>query len=99
MKAKESAINGLAQLYVDQKRPEEIQKIAVSYAHKLNVFSKPRLAKITKGLVDYVAKAENSEQLQIKLCIWLVEWCVTEKRTYLKHRMELKLAGLYLEVD
>lgn len=56
------------------------------------------MAKITKGLVDYVAKVPNSEQTQIKLCIWLVEWCVQEKRTYLKHRMELKLAALYLDV-
>lgn len=27
-----------------------------------------------------------------------MEWCVREKRSYLKHRMELKLAGLLLEV-
>lgn len=29
---------------------------------------------------------------------YLVEWCVKEKRTYLKNRIELKLAALYLEV-
>ena len=29
----------------------------------------------------------------------MVEWCVREKRTYLKHRIELKLAGLLLEVS
>ena len=98
VKAKEAAINGLAQLYVDSNRPAEIQEIAVKFAHRLSVFSKPRLAKVTKGLVDYVAKVPNSEQAQIKLCLWLVDWCVQEKRTYLKHRMELKLAGLYLDV-
>ena len=98
VKAKEAAINGLAQLYVDTNRPELIQSIAVNFAHRLSVFSKPRLAKVTKGLVDYVAKVSGSEQLQIKLCVWLVDWCVQEKRTYLKHRMELKLSGLYLEV-
>ena len=98
VKAKETAINGLAQLYVDTHRPELVQSIAVNFAHRLSVFSKPRLAKITKGLVDFVAKAPRSEQLQIELCKWLVEWCVREKRTYLKHRMELKLAGLWLEV-
>ncbi len=60
------------------------------------MFSKPRLAKITKGLVDYVAKAPKSEALQIELTEWLIEWCVAEKRTYLKHRMELRLASLRL---
>lgn len=65
VKAKEKAINGLAQLYVDKNKPEAIQSIAVNFAHRLSVFSKPRLAKITKGLVDYVAKVPGSEQLQI----------------------------------
>ncbi|MCB0369849.1 MAG: hypothetical protein KDD45_10535 [Bdellovibrionales bacterium] len=69
-------MNGLAQLYVDTQRPQEIQSIAVNFAHRLSAFSKPRLAKVTKGLVDYIAKAPNSEQLQIKLCLWLVDWCV-----------------------
>ena len=83
---------------MDRGLPERIQSIASTFAHRLSIFSKPRLAKITKGLVDYIAKVPHSEHLQIDLCKWLVEWCVAEKRTYLKHRMELKLAGLYLEV-
>ncbi len=56
------------------------------------------MAKITKGLVDYIAKVKGSERLQIDLSIWLIDWCIEEKRTYLKHRMELKLSTLYLEV-
>jgi 26S proteasome regulatory subunit N6 len=70
----------------------------VNFAHKLGLFSKPRLAKITKGLVDYIAKVKGSERLQIDLSKWLIDWCIEEKRTYLKHRMELKLSTLYLEV-
>lgn len=57
------------------------------------------MAKITKSLVDYIAKVPNSERLQIELSEYLVEWCVKEKRNYLKHRIELKLAGLYLDVN
>lgn len=98
VRGKEAAITGLAQLYVDRSQPEKIQSIAVNFAHRLSIFSKPRLAKITKGLVDYIAKVPHSERLQIDLSIWLVDWCIAEKRTYLKHRMELRLASLYLEV-
>jgi 26S proteasome regulatory subunit N6 len=98
IRAKESAITGLAQLYVDRSLPERIQAIAVNYAHRLSVFSKPRLAKITKGLVDYIAKVPHSERLQIELSKWLIDWCIAEKRTYLKHRMELRLSSLLLEV-
>lgn len=55
------------------------------------------MAKITKNLVDYIAKVPRTENLQIELSEYLVEWCVKEKRTYLKNRIELKLAGLYRE--
>lgn len=98
VKAKENAINGLAQLYIDQGHPQKIQFIAEQFSDRLSVFSKPRLAKITKGLVDFIAKTPGTEQLQIKLCIWMIDWCVKEKRTFLKHRIELRLAGLYLDV-
>lgn len=76
VKAKEAAINGLAQLYVDLGQPERIQSIAERFSDRLNVFSKPRLAKITKGLVDYIAKVPGSERQQISLCEWMVDWCV-----------------------
>ena len=98
VKAKEQAIGGLAQLYVDQNTPEKIKSIAEKFSDRLSIFSKPRLAKVTKGLVDYIAKVPGSEKLQIELSEWMVEWCVREKRTYLKHRIELKLAGLLLDV-
>lgn len=72
VRAKEAAISGLAQLYVDRGEPQKIKGIAVNFAHRLGVFSKPRLAKITKGLVDYIAKVNGSERLQIELSEWLV---------------------------
>ena len=40
------------------------------------VFSKPRMAKITKSLVDFIAKVPGSENLQINLSEYLVDWCI-----------------------
>ena len=37
----------------------------LSYSKHFNVFSKPRMAKITKNLVDFIAQVPNSERLQI----------------------------------
>lgn len=62
----------MAQLYIDRGTPEKVQSIAERFSERLSVFSKPRLAKITKGLVDFIAKTPGSQQLQIKLCIWMV---------------------------
>lgn len=60
VKAKESAINGLAQYYVDNNTPEKIKNIAIELSQYFVVFSKPRMAKITKNLVDYIAKVPNT---------------------------------------
>jgi 26S proteasome regulatory subunit N6 len=34
--------------------------------------------------------------VQVGLCEDVVQWCISEKRTFLRHRIESKLAGLYL---
>ena len=76
VKAKESAINGLAQFYVDSNTPEKIKSIATDLSQYFTVFSKPRMAKITKSLVDFIAKVPGSENLQINLSEYLVDWCI-----------------------
>jgi 26S proteasome regulatory subunit N6 len=68
----------------------------LSYNEHFSTFSKPRLAKIVKSLVDYIALVPRTERLQIELSEYLIQWCIKEKRTYLKNRIELKLAALYL---
>ncbi len=50
----------MAQLYIDRGTPEKVQSIAERFSERLSVFSKPRLAKITKGLVDFIAKTPGS---------------------------------------
>ena len=57
------------------------------------------MAKITKSFVEYIAKSPKSERLQIEMSEYLVQWCIKEKRNYLKYRIELKLAALYLQVN
>lgn len=46
-------------------------------------------------MIDHISKVPNTEQLQIELCRETIEWCRTEKRTFLRQRMEAKLASLY----
>lgn len=37
--------------------------------------------------------------MQVELCKYLINWCIEEKRTPLKHRIELRLANLYLQMN
>jgi len=43
-----------------------------------------------------VSKIEGTIDLQVEMCLMLIEWCKVEKRTYLRNRIEIKLSQLYL---
>lgn len=92
----EEIINAIAQIYVQQGTPEKFQLILNNSANAFTFFSKPRAAKIIKSLIDKAALVPKSENVQIDLCHYLIKWCEDQKRTYLKHRIELRLASLML---
>lgn len=47
--------------------------------------------------MDAVALVPGTVQLQKELCAEQVAWCTASKRTFLRHRVELRLAALHLE--
>lgn len=73
-----------------------INKLIQTNKTLFNILPKAKTAKIIKNLIDYVSKIPNTIPLQIELCNNLIAWCKEEKRTYLKHRIEIRLANLYL---
>jgi 26S proteasome regulatory subunit N6 len=48
-------------------------------------------------LIEQVATIENTVDLQVDLCKEWIEWTVETKRTFLRQRIEVKLASLYLQ--
>lgn len=72
---------------------------------------KAKTAKIVRSLIDGVGEAAETNKekgkvvldedlvaLQVDICRDAIEWCVEEKRTFLKQRMQSRLASLLLQM-
>lgn len=94
-KGRERAIYALGEFLVKQKKANELSELAKELRPILSDLPKAKTAKIVKTLIDLLAKTPNSLYLQIDLCKDCIEWCKLEKRTFLRQRVECRLAGLY----
>eukprot|EP00439_Symbiodinium_sp_Y106_P029279 s89_g3.t1 len=95
-KYREKAIYALGDLLVAKKLPQDISSLSKDLRPLFAELPKAKTAKIVRHLIDLLAKTENSQALQIEMCKDCIEWCKGEKRTFLRHRVETRLAGLYL---
>ena len=97
VKIKESAILTLGKIYAEHNKSQELTELISQIRPLFSSFPKAKTAKIVRSLIDFSGLIPNSQGLQIKLCEETISWCQEEKRTFLKQRLETKLAQLYLE--
>lgn len=62
------------------------------------IIPKAKTAKIVRSILDIVGAAGTSDlnDVSIAVCRDIIEWCKAEKRTFLRQRIESKLAALLL---
>ena len=84
----------MGKLYQQNNENQKIYDLVVSIKSILNDFPKAKAAKILKILIELNENNSQTRDLSVRLCEYLIEWCNSEKRTYLKHRIEIKLANL-----
>lgn len=63
------------------------------------ILPKAKTAKVVKSLVDRVGSlpGAGAEEASERLCRECINWCYTEKRTYLRHRIQARLGGVLLQ--
>jgi len=61
--------------------------------------SKAKTAKIVRRVLDALARVPGTTDLQLRLCAEQAQWARDQKRTFLKQRLEARLAALYLETQ
>jgi len=97
LRIKEQAISNLSDLLTQEKRGEELKSLLTVLRPFFSLIPKAKTAKIVRGVLDAVAKIPGTSQLQISLCREMVEWTRLEKRTFLRQRVEARLAALLME--
>ncbi len=96
--SKEAAILALAKLLVKEGRAEEVVELSKEVRPFYTTIPKAKTAKIVRGLLDTVARGGSvSIDVQRTLYNDTIEWCRSEKRTFLRQRIEGRLASLFLQ--
>lgn len=99
---KERAVYALARAYcVDDKHDEVVTLLTGSTCAPFfaNV-TKAKTAKVVRAVLDAVCNLAPDElDMQAQICKNIVSWCVAEKRTFLRQRVEAKLASVLFQQD
>jgi 26S proteasome regulatory subunit N6 len=97
IKIKEQCIYRLARLYTQAQNFDEVVALLKSNTEFWSIIPKAKTAKIVRNILTMVSSVPDSLDLQVSLCKDVVAWCVAEKRTFLRQRIEAKLASLLLQ--
>ncbi|KAH0482308.1 MAG: hypothetical protein KVP17_004464 [Porospora cf. gigantea B] len=93
----ELALDSIMNYYVTHSCTTEILQSFEKAYPLFETLPKAKTAKIIRQLIDIVATLDESFELQEEVCRKVVEWCRREKRTFLRHRVETRLAQVYLK--
>jgi len=97
IRLKESAITGLSALFVKASNPAALSDLATSLRPFFTAISKAKGAKIIRALLDALASVPDPDEATLSaLCEDTIAWCRAENRTFLRQRIEGRLAALRL---
>ena len=92
LQEQEAAILELGKLYQDQKQAAQLSELINQSRDVLGKFAKSKTAKIIRTLIEYFDKIPDSLDLQIKSTEESIEWAITNKLSFLRQQLQLKLA-------
>ncbi|XP_078441941.1 non-ATPase subunit 9 [Wolffia australiana] len=97
LRIKEQAISHLSDLLTQEAHAEDLRLLLTQLRPFFSVIPKAKTAKIVRSVIDSVAKIPGTTALQISLCREMVQWTRSERRTFLRQRVEARLAALLME--
>jgi 26S proteasome regulatory subunit N6 len=82
----------LAQLHTTAKRFDDMMQLLKNNNEFFSVIPKAKTAKIVRSMLNIVATIPDSLDIQVNLCKDVIQWCVAEKRTFLRQRIEARVS-------
>mmetsp|Transcript_32959 Transcript_32959/g.102184 ORF Transcript_32959/g.102184 Transcript_32959/m.102184 type:complete len:450 (+) Transcript_32959:504-1853(+) len=96
-RAKEECVYRLAERDAAAGRFQDVAALLQRAAPFFGAVAKAKVAKIVRRLLDIVAGSAETLDLQADLCNEVVAWCLREKRTFLRQRVEGRLVAIDFE--
>ncbi|PSC67714.1 26S proteasome non-ATPase regulatory subunit 11-like protein [Micractinium conductrix] len=98
LKVKEAALGKLTEVLVVQGDAPGLRALLSELRPLFAAIPKAKTAKIVRTVVDAIARVPGSQQHLLEVCKEQVEWATQEKRTFLRQRIEIRLAQLHMEL-
>ncbi|CAE7861029.1 Psmd11, partial [Symbiodinium sp. KB8] len=95
-KIKEAAIYKLAKLLARLQNAEALVALLEEVKPFFAGIAKAKTAKIVRTIIDMVGRIPDTVDVQVHLCMQCIEWTKQERRTFLRLRIQNRLAGLYV---
>jgi len=99
---KERSIYALARSYCASARYDDVVDLLTGDVCRdfFDNVTKAKCAKVVRAVLDVVCSlAPEQLDMQAKICRNIISWCQAEKRTFLRQRVEAKLAAILYEQD
>ena len=94
VKVREEAVYRLAKLFVTGRQFDKVMSLLESANPLFVAIPKAKTAKIVRTVIEIVSEVTDATAMQIGLCEQVVAWCTREKRSFLRQRVQSKLAAL-----
>lgn len=93
----EESIIAKAKELVGAKDAHSLAKLIQDVRPHLSDMSKAKAAKLVRQLVDMFLDLDAKTGQEVSLCQNCIEWAKEEKRTFLRHSLEIRLVALYYD--
>ena len=94
---KERAIYDLTRAYCSTQQYKAVVHL-LKETHFFVQVTKAKCARVVRAVLDMVCvEAPNESEMQTEICKNIIDWCRREKRTFLRQRVEAKLASILVD--